>query len=901
MKNILLQSLTVVAVLLSSPVFSVQVSQAQIAQFKSMSPSQQKALAKSMGVDISGLTGGGAKSLSQSAQTISTPVQPRPVKKIDVNDTNTGDEFSVIASQKKLQPFGYDIFANAPSTFNPVSNIAVPESYILGVGDQISLQIFGKQSAEYLLEVSREGRVFIPDLGPFQIAGLSFSEMKRYLVAQIKERIIGVDAVISLSQLKTIRVFVLGDAYKAGAYTISSLSSISHALITAGGVNNIGSLRNIQLKRAGKLVQTFDLYDLLIHGDSTKDVLLQSGDVVFIAHKGKTISIAGQVRRPAIYELINNETIADAFAMAGGLLANAYKESVTIERISDSLRTVINLNLTNKNDSKQIAQDGDYINVMEKAQMFNDSISLIGAVARPGKYQWQKGLKVADLIKNINTSVLVNADLMYSLVVREVDIARNIEVHQFSLAKALTDVNSLDNITLSPNDKIVVFSQVEKLSEELVTLDKLAFTQRDLLTKEKQLAKEKFNDKQFWNKYGQGNNQYTEVESQTDSDNDNLFNKSVIEISAESSDKVQVSQQAIFSRQRLLGPINQQLIRQSASGDPLQLIEIDGQVKFPGTYPLAVNNRVNDLVIAAGGITESAYLTRIDITRNSVESLEAKKQNIQVNLAQALKQHTQDNILLESKDRIQIHQIPAWTKNHTIELKGEFVFPGKYSIQRGDTLSDIIARAGGFTDYAYIAGSVFTREKLRELEQQNIVKLTEDLRVEFASKSLTEDSAVNYSESQNLLNDLTKLKPVGRLVIQLDKVLAENTYDILLESGDVLYVPSWKNSVNVIGQVQVTSSHVYEAGLNIENYISKSGGVKKRADQERIYIISANGSIQMVNQSSWFSDGSSNGIKAGDTIVVPLDSDYMANIDLWSTATSIIYNSAIAVAAIGAL
>ena len=189
---------------------------------------------------------------------------------------------AVAAKMNKIQPFGYDVFANAPSTFSPTSDIAIPESYILGLGDRISIQVFGKENMELELDINREGDVVFPSHGPFSVAGLSFGEMKKLLSAKIKEKIIGVDVVIGMASLRSMRVFVLGDAYKPGPYTLSSLSSITHALFAAGGISDIGSLRNIQLRRSGKLVTKLDLYDLLIRGDSTNDLLLQSGDVVFI-------------------------------------------------------------------------------------------------------------------------------------------------------------------------------------------------------------------------------------------------------------------------------------------------------------------------------------------------------------------------------------------------------------------------------------------------------------------------------------------------------------------------------------------------------------------------------------------------------------------------------------------
>ncbi|MEY8213627.1 MAG: SLBB domain-containing protein, partial [Colwellia sp.] len=230
---------------------------------------------------------------------------------------------------------------------------------------------------------------------------------------------------------------------------------------------------------------------------------------------------------------------------------------------------------------------------------------------------------------------------------------------------------------------------------------------------------------------------------------------------------------------------------------------------------------------------------------------------------------------------------------------GEFVFPGRYTISRGETLSDIIAKAGGFTHFAHQEASVFTRKKLQALEKQNLIKLSSDLRIEMTSKSLSDESySQSYSEMQQMLTDLTTLQPVGRLVLNLPKIIKDNDYDVLLENGDVLYVPSLKNSVNVIGQVQVTSSHIFDAALTAEDYLAQSGGSKKRADEDRIYIISANGSIQLMQGSNWFSSDAGSNMKPGDTVVVPLDSEYMNNLTLWTSATTIMYNTAVAVAAI---
>jgi polysaccharide export outer membrane protein len=697
------------------------------------------------------------------------------------------------------------------------------------------------------------------------------------------------------------RVFVLGDAFKPGPYNLSSLSSITHAIFAAGGISDIGSLRNIQLKRAGKLVKTLDLYDLLINGDASNDELLQSGDVIFIAPVGETVSIEGEVRRPAIYELVAGETFSDVVKMAGGLLPSAYAKSSIVERYNtNGLRSVININFTDNTQIKMKARAGDSINIMKAANMFSKSVTLIGAVTRPGKYQWFEGQKLTDILPAVDSHISYNADLNYTLIVREIDVARRIELHQVELAKAIGNPSSEDNITLQANDKVLVFSQVDKLSDSKLSLDMLAYTQDDLAEKEKQLVKENHKNKAFWKKYGdKAELSALQAEEQAKID---IINQSIEHIKGGSvEEEVNIEELTIFSRQRLLKPIINKLKRQGGAGQPIQIVEIDGAVKFPGVYPLAVNLRVDDLILAAGGLNESAYLARAELTRNDVGRSLVSKRSISVDLASAMEDSEQDNIILQSKDRLNVHEIPAWSENHVIHLRGEFVFPGRYTVRRGEKLSDIIAKAGGFTEFAHKEASVFTRIKLQQLEKQNLIKLAEDLRVEMASKSLSDENfSQSYSEVQKMLADLTKLQPVGRLVLDLPRVIENNQYDVLLENGDVLYVPTIKNSINVIGQVQVTSSHIYDDRLTAEDYLTQSGGIKKRADADRIYIISANGIIRMMGEANWFTSNA-NTMQPGDTVVVPLNAEYMDNLTLWTNVTTIMYNTAVAIAAISGI
>lgn len=372
-----------------------EVSQAQIEQFRKLPPAQQAMLAKQMGVDINSLKKQMAANGSNTS-TQNTEVFPRGTQ-FDfqgnplIEPQGMEEQYS-LQSSDELQAFGYDVFANAPQTFAPMMDIAIPANYIIGPGDKISVQIFGKEKQDMELAVNREGQVTFPAHGPINVSGLSFVEVKQLLTSTIKEKIIGVDVAVGIASLRSMRIFVLGDAFKPGPYTLSSLSSMTHAIFAAGGVSDIGSLRNIQLKRAGKLVSTLDLYDLLINGDSRGDLLLQSGDVVFIPPKGETISVGGEVRRPALYELRRNTTFKDVVNMAGGLLPTAYAKTTRVERYNqNALKNIVNLDLSNAMDLAKTVKAGDVVHIMKSADVFSQSITVIGAVNRPGKYQWQSG------------------------------------------------------------------------------------------------------------------------------------------------------------------------------------------------------------------------------------------------------------------------------------------------------------------------------------------------------------------------------------------------------------------------------------------------------------------------------------------------------------------------------
>ena len=845
----------------------------QIEQFKKLPKAQQEALAKQYGVDISTITGANQSNDADSNEQQST-IGERPEKEQE----DLTDEERFKPKTEELKPYGYELFAGEPTTFMPSENAAVPDTYIVGPGDQLKINFYGKESDSFDVTVDREGRISIPDLSPVEVAGLTFAEIKELIKVKVEQEVIGVKAFVSLGQLRSMRILVLGEAYKPGSYSVSSLTTVSHALFVSGGVSEIASLRNIQVKRAGKTVANFDLYDLLINGDSSNDIVLKPGDVVFVPPVGAQVTVDGLVKRPAIFELKKGETAKQLLTMAGGLKPGAYAKNAMVERFNFDRKEVLSVDFT-KPQINYIPQDGDRVRFNSVSSQYQNSISLIGAVARPGNYQWYQGKRISDVLKSVRGDLLPQADLSYGLVIREININGDIEAHQFDVAQAIIK-NPENNLALKANDKIIVFSRFEEKEAEKSALANMALSQEQ---QEQQLKAEQ------WHKYQQ--KEFEKYIGLT-------LNNTILESESESESDTY----ALFSRHNLLASFLAKLKQQATIEQAVQVVEISGNVTFPGVYPLVVGGEVRDLVTAAGGLLESAYVKQAEITR-IVASDSSKIEHLRLNLESAMRGDLQSNIKLQSKDSINVFAIPNWQENVKVELKGELRFPGTYTIRRGETLTELLERAGGFSDFAEQKAAIFTRASIKEQEQQQLARLSTELRRDIASKSFqnsVSSNSLSYDEMNKLLNDLANVEAVGRLVIDLP-LIVENKQNLVLQDGDVLYVPSKRDSISVIGEVNYSTSHLYKAGVSVDDYIALSGGLKERANEDSIYIIKANGSVKIPNKGGWFAVNNSEQLEPGDTIVIPMDASHMDKLTLWSTATQILYQLGVAVAAIGSL
>ena len=385
-------------------------------------------------------------------------IEQDPCLEPKINADGEEEEIGSFAAIDCLKPFGYDLFANAPTTFAPATSIPVSPDYLLGPGDTLDILFYGKTNNTFSLEINRDGSVDFPELGPVGLSGLTYGEAKEMLQARIAAQVIGTQASISMGTLRSMQIFVLGEAFNPGAYTVSSLSTITHALVSGGGVSDIGSLRNIQLKRQGKLIATLDLYDLLLSGDTSKDLRVQPGDVIYVPTVGDVVSIDGEVLRPAIYELRGSESTQDLVRLAGGLSPKAYAKSARLQRINtDGFVTVFDVDLTQKSDQSFSLAGGDHVTIDAVTDYKKGVVSLLGNVRHEGDFAWREGMRISDVISE-NDQLNPDTDLNVALVVREFANSVDIRVLSFNPGNVLSGANTNDNLELMSRDLIVVLS-----------------------------------------------------------------------------------------------------------------------------------------------------------------------------------------------------------------------------------------------------------------------------------------------------------------------------------------------------------------------------------------------------------------------------------------------------------
>ncbi|EOG7622525.1 SLBB domain-containing protein, partial [Vibrio parahaemolyticus] len=727
--------------------------------------------------------------------------------------------------------------------------------------------------------------------------GMTFSDVRDSLNQRVKEQMIGVRSDISLGEMRTMQVFVMGDAYKPGAYTVSALTTISQAIYYSGGFSESGALRNVQLKRNGQVIRKLDMYDLLLKGDARNDIRLLPGDVVFIGALGNTISIDGEVNRPAIYEIKPGETYKQAIQMAGGFTANAYSDQIEVKRYAEKgARDALTLNFSQSHDQQTKVKDGDAVNVLKKNEELTRYVQIEGDVRHPGFIEWKSGLRIADLFQSVDTSFNSTADVSYAVVVREINPQRDIEVYQVNLANAILSPTSKDNLKLNSRDRVLVFNRFN--NEDLDTL-----ADQETVTKAKTLEQAQLQAQQEQLKEQEVMSSSVAVSSAMPLEKDSKQPKIVFRGKEITKDDFEALKQN--TRRTLLAPVLLQLQQQSRLGLAPQIAEVFGEVKHPGRYPITPRMTISTLIEAAGGLTYNAFTINAELARTVINSKDerASIDVERIDLRQAIQGSTADDAIIVGRDRLNILEKPNVKLQSTVTLQGEVRFPGTYTVRQGETLGELLERAGGLTEFAHPQGAIFTREALRLQEQKLLNQYAADMRAETAKKTFRADSNMGSvisdpDKTLKFVEEASRSKALGRMVVQLNRILKdERSADFMLEDGDFLFVPTFRNTVSIMGEVQVPITYLLDNKLDVDDYLNKAGGAKKQADEDRIFVVRADGSVYKPTSGYWFGNNHEE-LKAGDTIVVPIDTDYRDALSTWTAATQILYQTGVAINAL---
>lgn len=622
-----------------------------------------------------------------------------------------------------LRQFGYDIFKASLSSFEYGQALPVGPDYLLGPGDELRVTLWGKVNVDYMVSIDRDGKITLPELGVVHIAGLTFAEARDFLRKELnryyKESEVKLN--VGMGSLRSIRVFVVGKVTRPGGYTVSSLSTLINALFEAGGPSKAGSMRNIEVKRNGQTLVSFDLYDFLLRGDKTKDIRLMPEDVVFVPPVGPLVAVSGEVNSPAIYELKGESTIGEVIGLAGGVTDIAFKERVQISRVREKTREVV------------------FESVLDEAV--------------------EQGLEI------------------------------------------------------TPGDVIRVFSVVSDRG----------------------------------------------------------------------------------------------------------VVRLSGAVYRSGEYGVSDGLTVKRLIEMAGGLRPHAYTKSMEITRVTPTQDGPVTTKISIDLGKAMEGDPGHDVPLMSNDYLLVRSVPEWKLYDTMEIKGEVRFPGTYTFRKGDTLSEIIERAGGFTEDAYLKGATFVRDSVRRLQQERLDESISRLEQEFlVSSTVATSVALTPEEAQQresvmlqqkaLIEKMRLARAKGRISIRLaplDKFRG-SPHDQTLEDGDVLTIPRKPAQVQVVGSVHNQTAFVYSADTSVEDYIRLAGGVTKNADEDEVYVLKADGTAVSRKAAggwgiSWDSGNNrwrGGGLMAmsldpGDTVVVPVETEKIAWLREVKDITQILYQIAV--------
>ncbi len=642
--------------------------------------------------------------------------------------------------------YGHNVFSSRELNFEPNLNAATPDTYVLGPGDEIVIDIWGLNETNITRTISPEGRITIPQVGPVQLSGLTIADAAKKLKKVLANKYAGLEGdsssiSVTLGNIRTIQVNIMGEVVTPGTYRLSSFATLFHGLYRAGGITPSGTLRNIELIRGGRKVASVDVYEYLFEGKTDTDARLQEGDIIMVPSYSCLVTVDGEVKRPMMYELVDGETLEGLLGYAGGFASDAYRDNVNVIRQTGNEKEIYTVN--EDRFATYMMQDGDKVNVGTSLDRFANRLEIRGYVFRPGEYQL--GDEIATLKQLVNKAggPTEEAFLNRAVLLRE---KPDLSVETISIDLGGILNGTADDMILKKND-VVVVSGIHELND------------RGTLT-------------------------------------------------------------------------------------------INGMVARPGTFVFTDNTTVEDLILRAGGLLEGASTARVDIARRidnpaSTDATDTLGVSYTFPLKDGFAVDGGENFILHPYDVVSVRMSPGFRTQTFVKLTGAVAFPGEYLlVDKNETISDVIERAGGLTGQAYAKGARITRlnnsDEVFSIIDRVVMKNTRTDSVDVNSLDVND----NYF-----------------VAVNLEKALANphSTADVQLVSGDNIFIPELNNTVRVLGEVMFPNAVVYEEGKRLKHYVDAAGGFSVKAKKNKAYIIYANGSAAKKGKK----------IEPGCTVIVP--------------------------------
>jgi len=724
---------------------------------------------------------------------------------------------------RPLPLFGQSLFVQAPSTFSPIDWMQVPSDYIIGPGDELQVRIWGQVEANLRVVVDRSGQIYIPQVGEISVAGIHFGDLEAHLRSEISKIFKNFNVMANIGRIRSIQVVVVGDARYPGTYTISALSTLVNAIFASGGPTPQGSLRHIQVRRDGATVTDFDFYDLLIKGDKSKDVRLLPGDVLYIPHVGPLVAISGSVNSPAIYEVKSDSTLDDLIAIAGNLSTVADTSKITIDRfVNHQARKTLEFPYDEQSRTLPL-QDGDIVRVFSIVPRFEDTVTLRGNVANPGRYAWKPGMRISDLIPNAqalltrrywrNRAAIVNGSATeYPL--RNILSPSNGSVPNQQSTNGTAPNSGASNSTTTPADQLQTATtnpSTDNLPPDSAGSSNLADS----------LAIQNAANSTGSAASRTGDNNSTNRSAQTGVSSANNTNPNTVKDIAED-------------------------VRRYAP-------EIN--------WDYAIIQRVNP----------------VDLT-SKLLWMSPRKAILEHDEASNLELQPGDIVTIFSQRDI---SVPQTERSQYVIVEGEVVRPGVYKLENNETLHSVLQRAGGLTPNAYVYGSQLTRESARVDQQKSLDQLASTMEVQIRQSAVAVAASTNPGDlpqmlaaQEAIISQLRNTRASGRVALPV-KPKDNNLIDfpnMVLEDNDRLSIPHTPSTVSVVGDVYNPGSFIFEPRNTAGAYLNLAGKGKPQSDMHHAFVLRANGVVVAANDVNGLFTGSKFDrirLYPGDQIVVP--------------------------------